>query len=431
MKSFVSFCGAFFALLFVFTPLARCAAQTEARAQDVSELISAQKLAASGQYPEAIGAYRTFLLAHPEDETASVELSECYRRVRNVEEAFNILHLTRRQHPKSIRVLKAIGSLEIEAQSYDAAVEALRSALALAPGDLEARNFLGSAYLGKNDSTAALAEFNHVLMRDPQNQLAHYFRAQIYSDTGGNKEALADAEAVVAARPNYVPGRVLFAKLLIREKQCARAVETLSEAHEARQLDAQPLFILANAYDCAGQPEQAKSVREEFATASQNEHQRAEGEIQSKHLVEQANQMAIQSKLPEALGLLQQALDKNPENAFAFSQKAKILFSTGDTEGARGAIQRALSLQPFQPDFLYVDGVIAAGEKKLEEAIAAFTRVTEINPNEADAFFEIGKIRTEQGDRRGALAAFRKAAALDPNDPDYQRAVADASAAPR
>lgn len=431
MKSFATVCGALFAVVFLLAAHGPCAAQAEARAQRDSELSSARKLAAADQYPEAIGAYRKFLLSHPENETAAVELSECYRRVHNVDEAFSILRLARKRSPKSIRVLKAIGNLEIEAQSYDVAVEALRAALVLDPGDLEARNFLGSAYLGRNDSAAALAEFNRILLRDPQNQLAHYFRAQIFSDTGENEKALADAEAVVAARPNYLPGRVLLAKILVREKQCTRAVETLREAHEARELDAQALFILANAYDCAGQQEEAKSVREEFAMASQTEHQRAEGEIQSKHLVEQANQMALQSKFPEALALLEQALEKNPENAFAFSQKAKILFSTGDIGGAAAAIQRALSLQPFQPDFLYVQGVIAARENKLEEAVAAFTKATEINPNEADAFFEIGKIRAQQGDRAGALAAFRHAAALDPNDPDYQRAVAEAEGMPR
>lgn len=393
-------------------------------------LESAQALSAAGKFPEAIAVYLDFLAAHPGSEAAELGLAECYRRVYNVDEARAALLQARKEHPKSVRVLKMLGNLEIEAQSYDAAIEALNAAVALAPDDLEARNFLGSAYQGKNELDAGLAEFNRVIAKDPGNQLAHYFRAQIYADTGKNDKATADAEFVYSRRPNYLPGIVLLAKILVRRKQCARAVEILSPAHKAKQLDAQALFVLANGYDCAGQPEKAKAVREEFAEAAQASHQHDENEVQSKHLVEQANDLARQNKFPEAIELLQQALEKNPQNAFAYSQKAKILFSQRDMAGAREAIQQALAIQAFQPDFLYVSGMIFEREGKPVDALEAFTKITRINPKEADAYFEIGQIRMQQGDRAAALNAFRKAVALEPDDADYRRAV-EAAAAPR
>ena len=388
----------------------------------------AHELFVAGKFPEAIAVYVKYLAASPRSEPAELGLAECYRRVYNIEEARATLLQARKQHPKSVHVLKSLGNLEIEAQSYDAAIDALTAAVALAPGDVEARNFLGSAYQGKNDLDSALREFDHVIAVDPENQLARYFRAQIYADTGKNEKAAADAEFVVRHRPNYLPGIVLLAKILVREEQCQRAREILSPAHEAHQLDAQALFVLANACDCAHQPEQAKAVRAEFAEASQASHLRDEYELQSKHLVEQANDLARQNNFPEALALLQEALEKNPQNAFAYSQKAKILFSQRDIPGARAAIQQALALQAFQPDFLYVSGVIFEREGKLEDALDAFTKVTRINPQEADAFYEIGEIRMKQGERSAALAAYRKAAALEPEDPDYKRAVESASA---
>jgi len=86
-----------------------------------------------------------------------------------------------------------------------------------------------------------------------------------------------------------------------------------------------------------------------------------------------------------------------------------------------------LALQPFQPDFLYVLGVIAAQQGKQDKALAAFEKVTQINPKEADAHFEIGRIWMQRKDRAKALAAFRKASELDPDDADYKRAVAETS----
>jgi tetratricopeptide (TPR) repeat protein len=387
-------------------------------------LESAQLLTKEERFPEAIELYRQALAVAPRNEAAELGLADAYRGVHNYEEARSTLQTARRQHPMSVAVLSALGSLEIEAESYDAAIEALGSALALALGEMKLRILLGSAFLSKGDSAAALAQFEKVLARDPENPLAHYSRAQIFADTDQNEKALADAEQVVSAKPEYLPGRALLAKILVRLKQCARAAEVLRPAVNPPALDTQSLFLLGNAYECAGQAELATRVRAEFAAASRGDRKRAEDETQSKHLVEQANELARQNKFPEALDMLQQALEKNPKNGFAYSQEAKIYFSMHKPEEAREAIQQALQMQAYQPDFLYVAGVIAAAQEKLDEALAAFEKVTQISPKEADAYFEIGKIRLQKGDRNGARAAFRRAVELAPDDAEYKSALA-------
>jgi tetratricopeptide (TPR) repeat protein len=396
----------------------------QASKEVMATLESAQSLAKQERWPEAIELYRRVLASSPRNEAAELGLSDAYRGVHNYEEARAILTTARRQHPKSVEISVALGSLEIEAESFDAAIAALRPALALAPNDVKIRNFIGSAYLSKGDSAAALAQFEKVLARDPGNQLAHYSRAQILVDSDQNEKALADAAKVVEARPEYLPGRALLAKILVRLKQCARAAEVLRPLANPPALDTQSLFLLGNAYDCAGESKLAASAREEFAAASQADRKRAEDETQSKHLVEQANDLARQNKFPDALVLLDQALEKNPKNGFAYSQQAKIYFSMHRLEEARQAIQSALAIQPFQPDFLYVSGVIVAQQGKQDEALAAFEKVTQINPKEADAFFEIGRIWMRRGNPMRAREAFGKAVELAPDDVDYKNALA-------
>jgi len=386
-------------------------------------LVAARTLAASGQFPEAIAAYRNLLAAKPGSEVAELELAACYRKVHNEDDARRMLQQARKEHPRSAAAAKALGNFEIEAQSYDSAITALRAAVALAPDDLEARNFLASAYQSKGDAPAALTQLDYVLAHDPQNGLALYLRGQIHADAGDDKRALADAEKLIGVRPDYLPARVLLGKVLIRLKECARAAQVLRRAQNGPLLDTRALFLLANAYECAGDPESAKAARDEFAAASEADRTRAENETQSKHLTEQANDRARQNQFAQALDVLQQAIEKDPKNGFAYSQQAKIYFSRHETDRAREAIQRALALQPYQPDFLYVAGVIAENDGKTDDALGYFEQVTQVNPKEADAFFEIGKIRLQQGDRGGALAAFRQAAALDPSDLDYKHAA--------
>jgi tetratricopeptide (TPR) repeat protein len=253
----------------------------------------------------------------------------------------------------------------------------------------------------------------------------------MYSDSGENEKALLDAEKVFAARPDYLPGRILYAKILVRMKDCQRASEILSPAAGAPSLDGEGLFLLASAYDCAGKKELADRARAEFEEASRLEHETAENRVQSLHLVEQANELAMQNKFQEAQELLEQALQKNPENAFAYSQQAKIYFSMRQSREASEAIDKALKIQPYQPDFLFVRGVIDAGEKNFDAALTAFHLVTDVNPGEVDAYFEIGKIWLQKNDRAQALAAFRKAVELAPDDKDYQEALRSIMESPR
>jgi tetratricopeptide (TPR) repeat protein len=418
-----------FATLFA---LASSAALCFAQAPAISDaLSSAETLRASGRFPEAIAAYQQALKLNPRNEAAEIGLADAYRQVHNVEEARAALHAARRHHPKSAAVLAALGRLELEAESYDAAIAALRAAVALAPAEIDTRNLLASAYLGKGEKDAALLQLGKVLARDSENVLAYFLRAQIYADQNENEKALADAEKVFAAQPGNLRGRALLAKILVRLKRCERATNLLRPAENPPALETESLFLLGNAYECAGKVELAARTRAEFAAASQSDRQQAESEVQSKHYVEQSNELAVFAKFPEALKLLQGALQKNPRNAFAYSQQAKIYFSMHQSEQAREAITQALAIQPYQPDFLYVQGVIEESAGNLDAALAAFEQASRINPKEADAYFEMGKIWTQRNDGAKALAAYRKAAALAPDDPDYQRAVKEASAVSR
>src|SRR5260370_6025450 len=347
------------------------------------DLEFAQFLAKTERYPNAIGIYRKALELAPNNEAAELGLAQAYRRVHNVDETRALLRDARKHHPNSVPVLKALGSFEMEAESSDAAIEALRAAVALAPTDVSVRDMLGTAYLGKGNKEAALRQIETSLALDPADQLARFLRAQILADSGKNKEALADAEKAFEAKPDFLPVRSLMVKILIRLKQCARATAILRPSENPPALGTEELFMLGNAYDCAGQTDLAKSARDDFALASENDRRRAATRVQSTSLYEQANELARQNKLSDALDILQQALEKDPKNGFAYSQQAKIFFSMHDFDKAREAIGRALAIQPYQPDFLYVEGVIAESEGKDDEALAAFEEVAQINPKEA------------------------------------------------
>jgi tetratricopeptide (TPR) repeat protein len=419
--------------VFLFVGCSCAMAQTGLR--DVESLKQhAESSLAAGQFTEAIASYQEWLRLQPADMAAEIGIARAYRGVHNYDEARRILELARRKHPSSAEPLASLGDLAIEMQSYDEAIQRLGAALALRPADVETRNRLAVAYKAKGDIPHALGQLTQVLARDPKNALAYYTRAQIYSDRNQDVLALRDAERVVDLQPKNALGSILLATILLRApsgaapdlaaEQCARAVRLLEPLIPGHANDSGTLYLLSRAYDCAGQAEQAQKILAQFETASQNDRATKENQTQAKHLVEQANALALKNDLTDALDLLQQALAKDSSYGPGYSQLAKIYYSEGDLENASDAIGKALEGDPYQPDFLYVQGKILEKTGKLDQALEAFEQTTLVNPKEADAFFEMGVIYQQRKDRARALAAYKKAAELSPDDLDYQRALA-------
>jgi tetratricopeptide (TPR) repeat protein len=398
----------------------------------------AQEASKSGRYADAIAAYEEVLRISPRNLAAELGLAQNYRSVHNYDETRRILERAAREHPKSAPPLSMLGDLDLEMQSYDAAIQHLSAALALDPSANETRDRLASAYKSKGDVPHALLQLSKAIARDPKDALAYFLRAQIFSDRNEDARSLPDAQKVVDLQPQNPRGRVLLAKILLRAPEnaapeelaarCSRAVAALQPVAENQPNDSETLFLLARAQRCAGNSDEAQKTLAAFEDVSQHDRTTKENQSQAKHLVEQANERARQNDFPGAVDLLQQALAKDPAHGAAYSQLAKLYYSAGDIDNASQAIAHALELDPYQPDFLYVEGKILQKQGKLDEALEAFERTTLVNPNESDAYFEMGAIYEQRNDRVHALAAYKKAIALSPDDPDYRRALATLTA---
>ncbi len=248
-------------------------------------------------------------------------------------------------------------------------------------------------------------------------------RAQIYADKDDTEHALPDAEAVVAAQPANTRGRILLGKVLLRVPNCSRAIEILKPLENASRASLTHSFLLARAYQCAGDAANTQRVTAEFEQSSKADRAANENSTQAGHLVHEANDLAIKNQFAQAMDLLNQALEKDPDKCDAHAQLAKLQFSQGDLAKAAESIQRALAARPYNPDYLYVWGKILEKENRADEALQTFEKITQVNPKESDAYFEIGAIQQQKGDRKQAQQAYKKAVELSPDDPDYRKAL--------
>jgi tetratricopeptide (TPR) repeat protein len=376
----------------------------------------------------------------PASVDAAVGLATAYRGAHNYDEAKQTLEAANKAHPSSSAPLAELGDLEIELQAYDAAIAHLKAAVALAPASVQTRERLMVAYKAKGDADDALAQASALIAHDMGNALAHYTRAQIYSDRSQDTLARKDAEVVVKLQPQNRRGRALLGKILLRapegetpegeKARCEEAVETLEplNADPAAPADSDALFLLARAYHCAGDTEKADAMNSAFEKSSKQDRADKENQTQAKHLVQQAEEQAQKNDLAGSLATVQRAIDLDPTYGAAYSQLAKIYYSQGDLEQASQAIAKALARDANQPDYLYVRGRIYERQGKFDEALADFARTVAIDPKESDAYFEMGQIYERQGKLADAEQAYANAVRIAPDDPDYKTALERAKA---
>ena len=370
---------------------------------------------------EAIVAFRGALDADPQNETAELGLSDAYRQVFNRSEARRVLEGAARRHPQSAGPLVRLGEMDIESQGYDDALKRLQQALRLSASDATARIDLATVYQARGQMDQALRELNLAIKQSPRAAAAFYLRASIYADRNDDAHALEDARKVIELQPDNQRGRALLAKVDIRVHECAEAVALLEP--EAGRAGAETLYLLARAYECDGQPDPARKTMAQFAERSESEHSSQQNKMQADYLATRAGEMARRNQLIAALGLLNQALAKDPENGKANAQLAKIYYSQGEVSKAREAVARALKTTPYQPDYLYVLGRVLEQQGDLPGALSTFEKTVEVDPRESDAYYEMGMVYLKTNDRARCLEALKRAVQLAPDDADYRAAL--------
>ncbi|HEY3916057.1 MAG TPA: aspartyl protease family protein [Verrucomicrobiae bacterium] len=104
-----------------------------------------------------------------------------------------------------------------------------------------------------------------------------------------------------------------------------------------------------------------------------------------------------------------------------FTSSGEFKWSKSDINGAMADYNRALELNPRNSEACSDRGDLKAVQGDLAGAIADCTRSLEIDPSYADAYSRRGAAREIRGDFPGALSDFDKVIDLRPEDADYER----------
>lgn len=274
----------------------------------------------------------------------------------------------------------------------------LRLALRLDPARDEAWVLLGDILNQSQDPRGAIEAYGQVPAGSPHYASAQSKTAWAWNDLGDKAKALEVARAAAAASPNARDALLALADLLRAGGQWDESVAVLDPliAGEGASPDWRVLYLRAVALEQAGRwPEAERDLKAAlqvnpdepellnflgYSWIDRNEH------------------------LPEALGMVQKAVNAQPQSGAMLDSLGWAYYRLGDYKAAVEKLEAAIEMEPGDPD---VNGHLGDAYWKVGRKIEAefqWRRVLTLDPNEKQKAEAEAKLKNGLGPT-GAPAA--------------------------
>jgi protein O-GlcNAc transferase len=209
----------------------------ERQPQEPRALLGLARSLDSQKNPEAAVAYQNYLAVQPSDSAARARLVHLLLEQQQFDAAYAEMNRADSSKP-SLELLKLRTDVQIGQKKWSDAIDTLRQALALAPGDAELHGGLGRVYMQKRDYSSAEKELRTALQLDGKN-LAYWKDLSSTFYLGGNYAA---------------------------------TLGTLDEIAKVEQPAAGAWFIRALCYDKLKQPKPALEAYQKFLDLDQEKN---------------------------------------------------------------------------------------------------------------------------------------------------------------
>ncbi len=211
-------------------------------------------------------------------------------------------------------------------------------------------------------------------------------------------EARAVLESSLDVGGESVPSAVwsMLGDLAMEDGDSAAAVRHLEAGVKAHPDDPALWFRLGTALRVLGRGDDADGATS-YAAALRAKDEQAKGSARALGTkLNEAQELAQQGKLDEALRAADEATDLAPSSGQAWALRAKVLFSAGTLEDAIRAIEKAREVEPSAVEYHYLAGAFLRSVGRFDEARAALSSALAILPILGEAHALLGAIAMEE-----------------------------------
>lgn len=333
--------------------------------------------------PSAKGEDLSAVLAEAED---FVHQNTLYLALERLREAARLA-------PGDYRIPKLRGDVLMSFRRNEEAVAAYREAAVLGPEALDVHWALWALLDRMGAHHQALASLKDIARLDPDNPLAHLRLAKGLSQVDRLEEAVLSYRRAVDLAPDHLGMRLQFARALY---------DVLDSAEAWRQVD----LVLARAEPGSPEWASAKDLLSHLRGESYDKGRRfdpsqtlrklpwyTERNLKQAVLARgEAWQLMEQSRYADAEAALRKALGFNPQDHRAIYDLGRVLMELGRYEDAIASFQQGIELTKFAefyPDSVFQIGRCLAKLGRWREAMAQFERVLEIRDWRHEDFYAL------------------------------------------
>lgn len=306
----------------------------------------------------------------------------------------------------------ALARAQLAAGDSVGAYQSLEQALKLKPDYEAAALTLGD--LGPDERAAAIAQLQAFLQRKPDSVPARFAYAKLLLADGKLDAAQQQFETLLQRDPHKLSTIMALALLNLHHQHTDEASRYLQKyADEAKQQNTDP----SQAYIYLAQIAQD---RKDYAQADQWLLRVPESSsLYVPAMVGRAQVLADQGKLAEARALLAGIQTSYPRERLAIKRgEADILVKAKHYDEAEKLLADAVKQYPDDPDLLYQYGMVAELNHHYDVMEKAMRTLMAQDPTNAQAYNALGYSLTERNTRLPeALKLLEKASQLAPQDP--------------
>jgi len=325
----------------------------------------AMALEKQGKLVEAAAVWRTVIKQNPQNAAAFASMGVLLSRLQKFDEAANAYRKALALNPKLPGIQLNLGLAEFKQGRFKSAIAPFSAALAADPQNQQARILLGFSCYGAMRFAEAVKYLEPAAKLDPANIQLHQVLAQ--SCLWAKNHACAENEfrLILRQNPNSAAVHIFMGQALDGQGRTAEALSEFQEAAKIAPSEPNLHFGLG------------------FLHWKLSEYEDAKREL--------TLELSLYPDHAQALAYLGDIALKQNRPAEALPLLKEAIQVRGDLRFARLCLGRALTEL-----------------KQYQEAVAALQRAIALDPSEPDAHYQLGRVYRALGDRAASQKEFER-----------------------
>jgi tetratricopeptide (TPR) repeat protein len=299
------------------------------------------------------------------------------------------------------------GSIAADRQDYEGAIADLRTILRDQPESVPALTLLAKAYLGNGEPQLAIETYRTLVTVDPANGVARVALAEQLRAAGQREEALRELEAALKVSPDLLPALKGKAIMMIEQGNLAIA-ESIGKALLERTdgIDSGHVVLGAAAMQKKDYPAAIASL-----TAALRSEPKLEEALS---LLTQAYEAAGQRE--EAARYLVEAVTRDPADGAALVLLADVQYNLGRQDEAEKSLRQAIAARADWPVPYLKLGSLYEKTGRLPQALKAFQEGVVRAPGSAELLLRSALTQEALADYEGARKGYEAVLKKRPQD---------------